>query len=422
MKIKIAVFGRAETIDRLQGYVDSFTDIEIIPFIYSETKEIILLIDKAFMCDVYVFLESFTYLYAKDYLKKKRLPAIPVSFDEYMILTTLYRLKSKNEPALSRLSIDVLSKSHVESVITELHIRHVIHIYDYEQHAAHIEPIIQFHETLWNEKKIDRVLTSIKEVSDYLVALGIPTTYMSLPKVNILDVIEKAKAVMTLNKNTSAQIVAGYIQPKDKQRHPIDSNQMDQLHHILQKFSHKTNSSVLQTATDQFALFGTRDILNYLTSHFRTLPLLKEVKEVLNIEIDVGFGFGLTAKQAEKHALLALDACLESDLGSCYIVNDRQEKIGPIGVKKHVDTSRLYQALIHKARLNNELSYNFVDFITSRNNEPFSSHDVALHYQVTKRSAERTINKLLSGDVIKIVGKEKPYTKGRPRKLFQINI
>lgn len=420
MKIKMAVFGRVETIDRLQGYIDSFSDVEIIPFIYSETKEIIPLIDKAFMCDVYVFLESFTYLYAKDYLKKKRLPAIPVSFDEYMILTTFYRLKNKS--SFDRLSIDVCSRSHVESVIRDLHIRHVIHIYDYEQQSAHIESIIKFHETLWNEKKIDRVLTSIKEVNDNLVARGIPTTYMSLPKVNILDVIERAKAIMTLNKNTSAQIVAGFIQPKARERHLIEPKQINQLHLILQSFSKKTNSSVLKTTNGQFALFGTRDILNYLTSHFRTLPLLKEVKEVLNMEVDAGFGFGLTAKQAEKHALLALEACQESDIGSCYIVNDRQEKIGPIGVKKHVDTSRLYQALIHKARLNNELSYNFVDFITSRNNEPFSSHDVALHYQVTKRSAERTINKLLSGDVIKIVGKEKPYAKGRPRKLFQINV
>ncbi|MDY0409577.1 hypothetical protein [Paracerasibacillus soli] len=47
---------------------------------------------------------------------------------------------------------------------------------------------------------------------------------------------------------------------------------------------------------------------------------------------------------------------------------------------------------------------------------------MAQYYQVTKRSAERTINKLLSGQVIKVVGEEKPYVKGRPRKLFQIDI
>ena len=72
-------------------------------------------------------------------------------------------------------------------------------------------------------------------------------------------------------------------------------------------------------------------------------------------------------------------------------------------------------------KLNNELSYNFIDFITDRNNEPFSSNDIAAYYKVTKRSAERTVNKLLSGNVIKVSGEERPYLKGRPRKLFSLN-
>src|SRR5699024_9996590 len=103
-------------------------------------------------------------------------------------------------------------------------------------------------------------------------------------------------------------------------------------------------------------------------------------------------------------------------------VNDRKDRIGPLGVKKHINTSRLYQALIHKARLNNELSYNFIDFITTRNNEPFSSRDVASFYKVTKRSAERTVNKLLSGKVIKVVGEEQTYTRGRHSNLIQIYV
>jgi len=128
----------------------------------------------------------------------------------------------------------------------------------------------------------------------------------------------------------------------------------------------------------------------------------------------------LTAKQADVNARLALERCRENENSNCYIVNERQDVIGPLGVKKHFDPAELYQSLIHKARLNNELSYNFIDFITHRNNEPFSSQDIAVFYRVTKRSAERTINKLLVGKVIKIVGEEKPYIKGRPRKLFQL--
>jgi len=140
-----------------------------------------------------------------------------------------------------------------------------------------------------------------------------------------------------------------------------------------------------------------------------------------NVPVDIGYGLGLTAKQSEVNAKIAVETCSKTEDSKCYIVNERQETIGPIGVKKEFDASRLYHALIHNARLNNELSYNFIDFIRTRNNEPFSSNDIANYYNVTKRSAERTVNKLLNGEVIKVSGEERPYQKGRPRKLFTLN-
>lgn len=424
MTIKIAVFGRTELIHRLQDYTEAQTDIEIVPFEYADTNEILDLIDQAFTCDTYVFLESIAYLYAKEYLEKKRLPAMQISFDQYMILTSFYRLKHLEDRPLNRLSIDVLNKNHVDEVLTEL-LLHEKNIYTYGygvNHPVEIQKVVDFHQTLWEKGKIDYALTSIKEVKDNLQANDVPVSFMQIPKINMIDVIERAKSVTLLNKNKSAQIVAGYVHIKYIKEDNNKQKAVDHLHRILREFSHKTHASILPMSENQFVLFGTRGILDHITNHYRDFPLLQEIKEFLNIEVDIGFGLGLTAQQAENHAQLALDKCKESEVGRCYIVNDQQELIGPLGVKKHFDTSRLYQALIHRARLNNELSYNFIDFITTRNNEPFSSHDVATFYQVTKRSAERTVNKLLSGEVIKVVGEEKPYVKGRPRKLFQINV
>ncbi len=194
-----------------------------------------------------------------------------------------------------------------------------------------------------------------------------------------------------------------------------------QLHQLLLKYSKKTHASVLANGDHQFALFGTRGVLDHITNHYRDFPLLKEIEYALETSVDIGFGLGLTAKQAEDNAKLALETCSGTQEGSCYIVNERRETIGPLGVKKEINPSELYRALIHEAKLNNELSYNFIDFIETRNNEPFSSNDIATYYRVTKRSAERTIKKLIAGDVIKVVGEEKPYVKGRPRKLFQLN-
>jgi len=426
MAIKIAVFGKSELITHMQDIINFEDDFEMVPFKYSKLNEVTSLIDHAFTCDTYVFLEPLAYFYCKNELEKKRIPSLHISVDEYMILMSFYRLNYIDNQDLNRLSIDGSSGGHILEVLTELHLHeNNIYAYDYshtEHRSPNIQDIIDFHKKLWEEDKIDMALTSIKEVEQRLEATGIPVRLMHIPQANIIDVLEQAKSVTFLNKNKSAQVVAGYISIKYIKDDNYKQQAIKHFHRVLAEFSKKTHTSILPLNQREFVLFGTRGILNHITSHYRDFPLLQQIKEFTNIEVDIGFGFGLTAKQAEAHAQIAMDKCQEFESGHCFIVNDQQELIGPIGVKKHFDTSRLYQALIHRARLNNELSYNFIEFIRTRNNEPFSSHDIASFYQVTKRSAERTVNKLLTGEVIKIVGEEKPYLKGRPRKLFQINI
>ncbi len=404
--------------------------MEAIPFIYKKAMEAPHLVEKAFMCDVYLFLEALPYLYAQHKITKKRLPTIQVAFDEYMILTSFYHLKNVHQEALRRLSIDVVDSRHVSEVLSELNLSdETIYTVTYQQETTiDIDQIVTYHQKLWDAGKIDYVLTSLHEVKESLQAKGIPTYQMVVPKINIEKAIEECKSIATLNTSKSAQIVAGYVRIKNRET-IAEQKGAEQLHElqlrlyqILLKFGHKTYASVLTNNDNQYVIFGTRGVLDHITNHYRDFPLLKEMESVLHTPIEIGFGLGLTARQAEDHAKLALDACSRDDISSCYIVNDRQETIGPLGVRKHFDTSQLYQALIHKAKLNNELSYNFIDFVQLRNNEPFSSNDIANYYRVTKRSAERTVNKLLSGNVIKVVGKEKPYVKGRPRKLFQINV
>lgn len=429
MKMKLAVFGRKEIISRISTFIDKQDDVEIIPFTYKKAIDTVHLIEKAFMCDLYLFTDPLSYLYVKNKVEKKRLPHILVSIDEYSILTSFYRLKNDYKQALDRLSIDVLDERPVEEVRKELAMdENKIYTYGFGDYTTiDLEKIIAYHQRLWNEGKIDYVLTSISEVEHRLIDLGIPARSMVIPNLNIKQALIRATSMTKFNHSQSAQIVAGYIRVKNMYAIKAERGEfiaqeiMLKLQQILLKFGYKTAASVLPDNNNQFVLFGTRGLLNHITDHYRNFPLLKEIEAALHVPVDIGFGLGLTAKQAEDNAKSALEMCSNTDDSRCYIVNERKDTIGPLGVKKHFNTSQLYQALIHKARLNNELSYNFIDFISIRNNEPFSSNDIATYYNVTKRSAERTINKLLTGEVIRIAGEERPYLKGRPRKLFTLN-
>lgn len=426
MKMKIGVFGRKESIERLQRYTEADPDLEIIPFVFKNAREAKSLVDHTYMCDIYLFIGTLPYLYSKKVIEKKRLPTICVDFDEYMILTSFFRAKNNHGQTLDRFSVDVLDPEHVSAVLDELRIKdRDIYTYSYLlDEAVDADKVKAHYRSLWSEGKIDYVLTSIPEVKEYLSNNDVPAYLMEIPKRNVAKAIEEAKGTIRFNQSISAQVVAGYVRIKDCQSLGALSKQeaVLQLHQLLLQFADRTHATVLPHGDNQFVLFGTRGTLDHITNHYRDLPLLKEIEHTLHVSVEIGFGLGMTTKQAENHAKSALEVCQKTDGSSCYIMNERQDIIGPLGVEKHVDTSRLYHALIHQARLNNELSYNFIDFIKLRNNEPFSSADIATYYRVTKRSAERTIKKLKSGSVIKEAGHEKPYIQGRPRKLFTVNI
>ncbi|RDW22363.1 hypothetical protein CWR48_01260 [Oceanobacillus arenosus] len=429
MRIKIAMFGRSETIMRAKAIIGDNPNISLLPFIYEEEMEVLELIERAFLCDIYIFTEPISYLYVKEKIEKKRLPVVQVALDEHTLLASVYQLIQQCQQVVNRFSVDVIEGANIIPVLRELNIHreHVFHYSYLRDVVVDLDEIIEHHTHLWNEGKIDHVITSSKEVEYRLYLLNIPASLMRIPSKNIEQAIMKAASMINFKQTTSAQVVVGYASLKSppvglaiQDEHVLQITQ-DKIQAALTLFAKNTNAAVFAISGNQFAIVGTKNLLDYLTSHYRDFPLFHELTNQLQLPVDIGFGLGLSPEEAEENAQLALNACSLEEKSISYIINERKELIGPIGVKKHVDTSKLYQALIHKARLNNELSYNFIEFITNRNNEPFSSNDIAVFYNVTKRSAERTVNKLLSGEVIRVSGEERPYLKGRPRKLFTLN-
>lgn len=424
MKVKIAVFGIQETIDRVYAILPEDAEIELLPFVYSNVNETTSLLDTVYNCDVYLFTEYLSYLYARNQIERKRLPTVAIELDPYRISAALYRLQA--EGPVKRIAFDLFDEAYLRDVKSELDLEDgQIHSYLHDSwERPDIDSLLTYYTTLWQKGNIDHVLASTAEITAALQQKNIPASTIHLPDLRLKQALEKAISLAKLSESENTQMVTGYISIQGiDENTEIVGHRLDILKRIrksVARFTNRTDSTFTETKERRFIIYGSEKLHKHLKEHYRSFPLLQEMKSG-KLPVYLGFGLGLSALEAAKNAEIAHESCLRSDHSICYITNERQEMIGPIGVEKEIDTSSLYQALIHDARLNNELSYNFIDFITNRNNEPFSTNDVALFYQVTKRSAERTVNKLLTGDVIRVAGEERPYKKGRPRKLFTLN-
>lgn len=428
MKIQIALIGLEKSVEAMSNYVNQMENVEIHSFIYNKVEEVKKLVSQVNVCDVYLFTGPLPYLYAKEEIEKTNIPAVYAEFDEYALTRALYQLKDEPFQDLNRISIDIMMEERlVYEILHDLNFQaNEIYVHSLDQgNNLDMNHIIESHLRLWNENKIDYVLTSVGEVERALLKEHVRCKRSTMPKRNMEKAVDKAIEMAKHRISQNAQIAVGFVKIKNFDK--IISDKGDffgqelilKLHQILLSFAQRTYASVLYNGNHQFVIFGTRGILDNITNNYQEFPLLQEIESRLRISIHVGFGLGLTAKQAEKFAKMALKESEHSSRSACFVVNDQGKIFGPLGGSEMISHTPLYQ-LLRQARLNHETAQRFVNFSVLRDFRPFSAHDMAEYFNVTKRGAELTIQKLLQNQIIEIVGEEKPYQVGRPKKLYQV--
>src|SRR5699024_8012866 len=134
MNVKVAVFGSHNVIECMKSDIHAKDHIEIFPSPVSHGNETYELVNKAFMCDMYIFTNELSYMKVKEKIKRNRVSSVVTHIDEYAILTSLYELKSKKESAFKKLSIDCAHKKYVEKLRNDLTMNEqTIYTYSYEE-------------------------------------------------------------------------------------------------------------------------------------------------------------------------------------------------------------------------------------------------------------------------------------------------
>lgn len=78
-------------------------------------------------------------------------------------------------------------------------------------------------------------------------------------------------------------------------------------------------------------------------------------------------------------------------------------------------------AMAEQTKLSPAAISKLIRFSQSRQSKQFTANDLASHLQVTRRTAERTLKRLMEFSYVKIVGEEMTYRQGRPRALYEFN-
>lgn len=439
MNIRLAAFGSESLIKRVSQYINHFDGIEFIPYVYETIEESKELVRQATDVDVLFFTGFLPYMISKKEIEEKQTPSVFIPLDEYIVSLTLFNLKYHLK--YTNFSLDFTDSVNIQEIFDEIslniedvYIKDLNNIFD-ENGKLKNEEVINFHEELWKQGKIEIAVTCISSVYKTLKEKNIPVIRMIHPKKTILDALRRAIMHGKLELSKKAQIVVGIVSIDDYQAYVTDKGGYHAeynsllLHQILVDFSSEIHASIQRIGKDEFIIYTTKGPFELLTNQYRELPVINKIKNLLNMKVNIGFGFGLTTKEAENNAQIALQHSAGNHNKHCaYIVNANKRILGPLTYEpikdKHSDSiwtqNDLIVSISKKSGINIQNVRKIIEFCKMTSFQPFSATELAEYMQISRRSAERFIKIIVNTGFACIVGEEQLSQRGRPKTFYKL--
>jgi hypothetical protein len=418
MATKIAVIGPADFIYNILSVAHFIEKIEIEPYVYNRPEETMELLKHLKPCDVVFFSGVLPFYISKEFLEQLPIPTLFLEQDEMAIATSLLSIFYHKGIPIERISIDLTDSSLVANILTDIGIdRAPLHVMDYADMLPSrfdTTQIINFHHSCFKLGLVDVSLTSIHTVYEQLQQLGVPVQRMIDPIRALIHGLQDAKALASLTKSHSAKVAVVCISLTVKQ---------ELQNQLLDVFARDIHASVQQIDETSFTLYSTRGNIEAVMESGNFPDFLLKWQN----PIAVGFGYGTTATEAEQNAKVARSFAANHKGENCgYILTEDKELLGPFPKdNKALRLKNDHPELLHiakKTKLSPVNLSKIIQFSKSRQLLQFTAADLSSYLQVTRRSTERILKKLVDHGFVKIVGEEMTYQQGRPRAIYELNI
>ena len=405
MSIKVAVISSEAFHQRLLKLAKQVRGIELDFYIYKHPSEAPKLLKEVKSCDVLFITGTLPYLYSKPILDNWPIPWTYLKQDEFAIANTLLAFSTRFHIPLYRVSIDVMNKQFVTNVLSDIeYVGPLPYVIEIDEDTRE-QQLIAFHTTLWRQQKINHVITSSHNVFEQLQQLGVPVFRVTDSSTSIIRRLEETKSLVRITKSESAKVVVGLLEMQT-----LDEEVIGQLIQVL----HAIKQPISAT---QMEFYTTMGHLQHALNRQKLISII----ETVSTDLKLAFGYGQSVNEAEQNAHYALQYTLPNNI---CIVDEQKHLINPLHHGTAALSLQIDDPYIMKLAKNTQLSplniSKIIAFAEVRQSTKFTAHDLAEYLQVTRRTTERIIKKLVTHGYVQIVGEEMGYTQGRPRTIYEL--
>ncbi|WP_026573891.1 hypothetical protein [Bacillus sp. UNC438CL73TsuS30] len=288
------------------------------------------------------------------------------------------------------------------------------------------EKAFQQHLSLWEQGKIDLVITRISNIVELLNRAGIPNIFIFPSKESILEQVKHIINELQISNLLDNQWALGVVTIKDQE--DIADLELKQilLHKALLEFNEKSHSlSVIQKKLTGFEIITSQADLRKLTNEFTGCSVLEYLNEALPFQVSIGWGIGTTLYQAKKSAQIANKQAELHDFPCSYVITTNEEVIGPMGDDTCLHFSNIIDPQIEKLSEVLEIPIlriqKIMALISKMKSNEVTAEDIAYQLGLTLRQANRILNELEEKGVAHVSYKKQEKLRGRPKKIYKID-
>jgi len=333
----------------------------------------------------------------------------------------------------NRVSIDVVSEDEAELTFAEVGNRPKELFLMPFRDAVPRANYVAFHKDLWRAGRTTAMITLLTSAYSELSQEGLPVYHCSIGLAAMREAIARAVLELQTVQMREQQIVVGVVEVGGHQEKVFGEMHAGQRHkmslyQIILNFGERTGISVVPLEGLRFGLFLTRGSLQQITSNSSSFSLAAILSEVSGAPAFIGFGVGPTVNSCYGKAMMAHSYAKRFGTSSAFVVFDNGDVCGPLGStgtslaysRRSIDKKMLFNA--EESGLGIATLSRVKAVIEGSGTVLLTPEQLADGLRISKRNARRILAKLTDAGLATIMGIDQPGTRGRPQRVFQVNL
>jgi hypothetical protein len=279
---------------------------------------------------------------------------------------------------------------------------------------------------LWRRGKFDILVCRFANTAARMEREHIPYTYVYPEKHRIEETMDNLLNRIRLDKQTEGLPASIMIVPGGDNRREFQeiSAESIRIQRALLEFSKNYSSNfTVQFMAQGYEILTSHMTVQKITGDFTSCQLGYLLFSTLGVNARIGYGIGINISVARQNAVKARKAAEDSGI-NCVVMSDGsmlplQLRSASLSASGHGDGSALSTDSSGLSPVTIQRIRSALQFLGTKE---VTNHNLAEALQVTVANANRFLNALVNSGNAEVVDIRKGMTKGRPSRIYRINL